>query len=96
MALLICFAVQASSMSNNGISPWIDAPQIGLIMFVSVVSFLYKFKTVRTAFNSDVNALKFQLKNIGTKSLSPAEMEDMEVCSCGLYTGHCMNNNNSF
>jgi hypothetical protein len=48
-------------------------------MFVSVVSFLYKFKTVRAAFNSDVNALKFQLKNIGTKSLSPAEMEDMEV-----------------
>ena len=51
-------------------------------MFVAVVSFLYRFKTVRAAFNSDLYALKFQLKNLGTRSLSPAEMEEMEVwCS---------------
>lgn len=54
--------------------------QIGLIMFVSVVSFLYKFKTVRAAFNSDLYALRFQLKSLGNRSLSAAEMDDMEVC----------------
>ena len=56
------------------------ASQIGLIMFVAVVSFLYRFKTVRAAFNSDLYALRFQLKNLGTR-LSPAEMEEMEVCA---------------